>query len=129
LQAKVGDSRTGPAIIVMGQGFYAARSDAASYSALPMDGSPSYGLSIAQVNDLIARLAVIDLASLPHASTSATDCSAKLFVRTCASCPSETLTYAAADQLVPEFESVWAWFDEVLGSPTSVTNPRTYCRQ
>jgi hypothetical protein len=37
------------------------------------------------------------------------------------------LEYTSAAQLAPELEPVWAWFDQVLGSPTIATNPRTYC--
>ena len=45
----------------------------------------------------------------------------------CTSCARQTLTYSSAAQLAPEIEPVWAWFDQVLGSATVATNPRTYC--
>ena len=93
-----------------------------------LDGSPSYSLTNAQMDDLFARLAAIDTSSLPHASTGTTNCSPKLLYSVCSSCPTKTITYSSANQLAPEMERVWEWFDEVLRSVTATTNPRNYCQ-
>lgn len=91
------------------------------------DGTPSYGLSNAQLSALFALLAALDLSTLPHASTGTSHCSVTLTFATCSNCPSQTLTYSSSAQLAPEMERVWAWFDQVLGSSSAATNPRTYC--
>ncbi len=128
-QAAAVGATTGPGIVVMGRGWYAA-STSASWnrpSSIMFDGTPSYGLSNAQLDDLFARLAAVDFSALPHASPGTTDCNAKLIVDTCLGCERIELDYSSAAQLAPELEPVWAWFDDVLGSPTVPTHPRTYC--
>jgi hypothetical protein len=128
-QAVAGGATTGPSIVVTGRGWYAASTDMVweHTSSILFDGTPSYGLTNAQLDDLFARLAAINFSSLPHASTAATGCTAKLIVGTCLGCEWIELEYTSAAQLAPELEPVWAWFDQVLGSPTIATNPRTYC--
>jgi hypothetical protein len=128
-QAAAVASSTGPGIIVMGRGFYAAGTDTPYQdpSALLWNETPSYSLSNAQLDDLFARLQAIDFAALPHATSGTATCNATLMVSMCGTCPRIDLRYSSAAQLAPEMDPVWAWFDEVLGSPTVATNPRTYC--
>jgi len=128
-QANTGSTGTGPGIIVLGKGWYAAGTSTSwqDYQAMIFDGTPSYGLSNAQLSDLSARLAALDLTSLPHASAGTSNCSAMLTFSTCSSCKTQTLAYSSSTQLAPEMEHVWAWFDQVLGSSSAAINPRTYC--
>jgi hypothetical protein len=128
-QAAAAGSTTGPGIIVMGRGWYAAGTDTMYQdpSKLIWDGTPSTSLTNAQLDDLFARLQAIDFSTLPHATSGTAACNATLLVGLCGTCTRIELTYSSAAQLAPEMERVWAWFDEVLGSPTVATNPRTYC--
>jgi hypothetical protein len=121
-------AKTGPGVIVSGIGYYAAEPDAPAITAL-MDpgGAPTWSLSNDQIDDLFARLATIDFSSLPHATSGTPTCTATLEVFMCRTCGQKTLTYSSPAQVAPEMEPVWAWFDQLLGSPTIVTNPRTYC--
>ena len=129
-QAATVSSLTGPAIVVTGRGWYAASTNTRwqDLTSLLLDGIPSYSLSNAQLDDLFARVAAVDFSALPHVAADPGTCTATLMVSACTSCPRKTLTYASAAQLAPDMEPVWAWFDQVLGSPTAATNPRTYCR-
>jgi hypothetical protein len=129
-QAVAAGADAGPGIVVIGMGFYATDTDVpmSNLNSLIFDDAPSHGLSNAQLDDLFARLAAIDLDSLPHPDPSAAGCTASLLLKACLGCTMKTLSYASASQLVPEMEPVWAWFDEVLGSSTISTNPRNYCR-
>jgi hypothetical protein len=128
-QAAAAGSTAGPGIIVMGRGFYAAGTDTPyrDPSALIWDETPSYSLTNAQLDDLFAHLAALDVAALPHAASGTATCNATLIFSTCGTCTRRELTYSSAAQLAPEMEPVWAWFDQVLGSATVATNPRTYC--
>jgi hypothetical protein len=47
-------------------------------------------------------------------------------LRPCDTCTPPTLTYGSPESLTPEMESVWSWFDTVLGVDSSA-NPRGYC--
>jgi Kazal-type serine protease inhibitor domain len=129
-QTVSGGATTGPEIIVLGRGWYVV-SDSGLWSDgswIINDGSPSYSLTNTQLDDLFARLAAVDTSSLPHASTGTTNCSAKVRYSVCTSCPTKDISYSSASQLAPEMEPVWAWFDQVLGSSSAATNPRTYCK-
>jgi len=130
-QAAAVGSSTGPGIIVMGRGFYAAGTDTlyGNPSSLISDAIPSASLTNAQLDELFARLAAIDLSALPHATSGTATCRATLRVSACGTCTGQTLSYSSAAQLAPEMEPVWAWFDQTLGSATAATNPRTYCSQ
>jgi hypothetical protein len=128
-QTVTGSATTGPGIVVLARGWYAMGTNASweDSSSLILDGSPSYSLTNAQLDDLFARLAAVDSSSLPHASTGTGNCKAHLRYSICVSCPTKDLTYVSASQLSPEMEPVWSWFDQVLGSSSAATNPRTYC--
>jgi hypothetical protein len=123
-------AKTGPGVIVSGIGYYAAEPDAPGITAM-MDpgGAPTWSLSNDQLDDLFARLATIDFSALPHLTAGPPTCTVTLEVFMCRTCGQKTLTYSSPVQVAPEMEPVWAWFDQLLGSPTVVTNPRTYCSQ
>ena len=129
-QAAAAGADAGPGIVVIGMGWYASDTDVplSNLNSLIFDDAPSHGLGNAQLDDLFARLAAVDLASLPHPDTNAANCTALLLLKACFGCTMKTLSYSSATQLVPEMEPVWAWFDQVLGSSTIATNPRNYCR-
>jgi len=102
-----------------------------SVSSFPVETPPSsatgtYTITSTQSDDLFTRLAAVNLASLPHASTTGAECYPALYLRTCATCAARTLSYNVAAQLVPEMEQVWLWFDQLLGA-SAATNPRNYC--
>ena len=130
-QAAAVGATTGPGIAVVGIGWYVAGTSTTwqDIQSTLFDGTPSGSITNAQLDDLFARLSAIDFSALPHATSGTTSCNAQLMYSVCTSCPRKTLSYSSATQLAPEMEPVWAWFDQVLGSPTVATNPRTYCRQ
>jgi hypothetical protein len=88
--------------------------------------TPSREVTRVQKSNLFRQLEAVDLASLPHAPLATDGCSASLYIRSCYDCPVTTLTYGSAASITPEMESVWAWFDTVLGVD-HVANPRGYC--
>jgi hypothetical protein len=120
--------KTGPGVVVSGIGYYAASTEAPALAALlDLSGTPTWSLSNDQIDTLFARLGALDFSALPHATAGTPTCKATLEVRLCRTCSQKTLTYSSAAQVAPEMEPVWAWFDELLGSQTVATNPRTYC--
>lgn len=50
---------------------------------------------------------------------------ARLYFRLCEGCTATTLGYDNPQQLDPEMDPVWLWFDQLLGAV--VSNPRNYC--
>jgi hypothetical protein len=123
-----GFAGTGPAVVVCGRGWADTWTNVRSF---PVESPPSsatgtYTVTSAQSDDLFTRLAAVDLASLPHTTTTSAECSPSLYLRTCAGCAGKTLSYKVATQLVPEMEQVWLWFDQLLGA-SAATNPRNYC--
>ena len=88
--------------------------------------TPSDSVTRAQVSDLFRRLQAVDMAALPHAPSSASGCTASLYIRSCTTCTPTTLTYGSAESLTPEMESVWSWFDTIL-SASPWANPRYFC--
>ena len=119
---------SGPAVVVCGTGWADTWT---SVSSFPVETPPSsatgnYSVPTAQADDLFTRLAAVDFAALPHATTASAECYPSLYLRTCATCAAKTLSYKVAAQLVPEMEQVWLWFDQLLGA-SSATNPRNYC--
>jgi hypothetical protein len=123
-----GFAGTGPAVVVCGRGWADTWT---SVSSFPVETPPSsatgtYTVPTAQTDDLFTRLSAVDLASLPHATTTSAECYPALYFRSCATCAGKTLSYKVAAQLVPEMEQVWSWFDQLLGA-SAATNPRNYC--
>ena len=125
---------TGPAVVVRGDvtgvGTLYGWSDTATFPAETppsVDVLNSSSLSSTQLGSLFEGLAALDTTSLPHEPLSANGCSASLFFRTCTTCTPTTLSYPSSESLTPEMESVWSWFDSVVGSLTAA-NPRNYCR-
>jgi hypothetical protein len=124
-----GFAGTGPAVVVCEKGWADTWTSVNSFSVEtpPSSAVGTYTFTTAQADDLFARLAAVDLASLPHTTTVSAECSPSLYLRTCAGCAAKTLSYNVAAQLVPEMEQVWLWFDQLLGA-SAATNPRNYCR-
>lgn len=128
-QAPGGIVGTGPAVAVCGKGWADTWTNVSPFpvETPPSSATGTYSLTSTQSDNLFTRLAAVDLASLPHATTTTAECYPYFYLRTCATCAAETLTYNVASQLVPEMEQVWLWFDQVLGA-TAATNPRNYCK-
>jgi hypothetical protein len=123
----------GPTVAVCGSGWAETwdRTGSWSIGGASPERPPSgylgnYDLATAQTADLFARLSAVNLASLPHATSTVATCEPYLYLRICAGCSPQTLSYTVASQLVPEMEQVWLWFDQIVGR-TSATNPRNYC--
>ena len=127
-QAPGGFAGTGPAVAVCGRGWADTWTNVSSFPAEtpPSSATGTYTITSTQSDDLFTRLAAVNLASLPHASTTGAECYPALYLRTCATCAARTLSYNVAAQLVPEMEQVWLWFDQLLGA-SAATNPRNYC--
>ncbi len=83
-----------------------------------------------KMNDLFARLAALDLASLPHAPlTGPSNCRPTLHYRLCAGCSAKTLDYPAAESILPEMDTVWGWFDSIVwNTRDQAVNARVTCR-
>jgi len=80
-----------------------------------------------QLQDLFARWATTNHSGLPHPG-GGSECGPLLYVRTCGTCTPTQINYTTADQLEPEMESMWQWFDAVLANEPSANNPRNFCR-
>ena len=93
-------------------------------------GPPDFTGKIAtnDVADLFARFRAVNLSSLPHHNGSA-ECGVSGSVRDCSGCKEATLTYSVADNVLPEMNAVWAWFDEHAQNAISVSDfsPAQYC--
>jgi len=129
-QASAGTPAAGPAVVVSGEGWVDTWS---SVQTFPPETPPSstvntYNLAATQVDDLFARLAAVNMSSLPHCPCTAvaTGCSLNLYFRLCEGCTATTLNCEGAPQIAPEMDTVWLWFDQVL-TASAATNPRNYC--
>ena len=69
----------------------------------------------------------VDGSELPHPGCQY-ECSGTLYVRECTSCTATIINYCNADQLEPELERVWDWFDDVLPTEPGINLPRNFCR-
>jgi hypothetical protein len=127
-QAPGGGAGTGPAVVVSGAGWADTWNNTPGFSpeTPPSSATGTYTLTGAQTDDLFARLVAVNLSSLPHPTTLGYECYPRLYFRLCASCATTTLDYDVPQQLGPEMDPVWLWFDQLLGTGTG-TNPRTYC--
>ena len=127
-ETQAGIAGTGPAIVVSGAGWADTWSSVNYFSPMspPSSATGTYTLSSTQVDDLFARVVGVNTTSLPHAPTSAAECTVLVYYIGCKSCSTFSITYTVAAQVSPEMESVWAWFDQFLGA-SAATNPRNYC--
>jgi len=127
-QAPGGIAGVGPAIVVSGKGWAVAwqRTYAFSPETPPSDPAESHTLTSEQTDDLFARLAAINMSSLPHDYATHSECYPNVYFRFCEGCTATTLKYGEPPQIAPEFDPVWVWFDQLLGS-SSLTHPYTYC--
>jgi hypothetical protein len=62
---------------------------------------------------------------LPHTATWQ-ECSTSFYFRTCTGCTPITIQYVTAQEVAPEMDTVWWWFDQILGA-SAPTHPRNYC--
>jgi hypothetical protein len=81
-------------------------------------------VSVAAAADLFARVAAVDLAALPHGADTA-ECEVSGLVLPCASCTEQDLDYNTADQVTPEMDDVWAWFN--ANASLVAYSPAAYC--
>jgi hypothetical protein len=127
-QAPGGVAGTGPAVVVGGSGFADTWTNVPSFSpeSPPSSATGTYSLTRAQADDLFARLASVSFASLPHSTTSWVECSSMFYYRACEGCTPVTFSYVFPEQVAPEMDPVWLWFDQLLGA-TASPNPRNYC--
>jgi hypothetical protein len=123
-----GVAGTGPAVVV-GPGFMDTWDSTSGWpnpEQPPSSATKTYSLTTAQTDDLFTRLAAVDYSSLPHPS-GWVECYPTLYVRLCKGCTPRILGYNVPADLLPEMESVFAWFDQYLAASTLRTNPRNYC--
>ena len=127
-QAPGGVAGTGAAVVVGGSGFIDTWNNVASFSpeTPPSNANTSSNLTRAQTDDLFARLASVSFSSLPHATSTWAECESMFYYRACQGCTAVNLKYIFPSQASPEMDSVWLWFDQVLGA-TANTNPRNFC--
>jgi hypothetical protein len=92
----------------------------------PSSATGTYQPTQTETDDLFSRLAQVNFSSLPHPGSTGFECYPRLYLRLCEGCAVTTLQYRVPQDLVPEMEWVWAWFDDLLG-PDARTNPRNYC--
>jgi hypothetical protein len=125
-----GNAGTGPAVVV-GSGWADTWDNVTGFCLSSPETPPSsatgtYTLPTTQTDALFARLASVTISSLPHATTAGYECYPVLYFRLCAGCPATTLKYNVPQQLGPEMDPVWLWFDQLL-TASAGTNPRNYC--
>jgi hypothetical protein len=123
-----GVAGTGPAVVVGGSGFADTWTNVSSFEpeSPPSSATGTYSLTRAQADDLFARLASVSFAGLPHATTTWAECSSTFYYRACEGCAPIRLSYTFPEQVAPEMDPVWLWFDQLLGA-TASPNPRNYC--
>jgi hypothetical protein len=116
----------GPAVVV-GPGWADTWEQVSPFSpeSPPSSATGTYTLTLAQTDDLFARVASVNTASLPHPVTWQ-ECSITFYFRACTGCTPVTIQHVTAAAVAPEMDSVWLWFDNLLGR-SAVTNPRNYC--
>jgi hypothetical protein len=128
-QAPGGAAGTGPAVVVSAEGWADVWENTKGFTpeTPPSSATHTYTLTSAQTDDLFARLAMVNMSSLPHSSSLWYECYPKLYFRSCDSCAPITLSYGGPEELAPEMDPVWLWFDQIMGA-SSPTNPRGYCQ-
>jgi hypothetical protein len=127
-EAPGGAAGTGPAVVVGGSGFIDTWTNVAYFSpeTPPSNAVSSATLTRAQTDDLFARIATVNLSSLPHTTSAWVECESMFYYRACQGCAAVTLKYNVPAQASPEMDPVWLWFDQVIGATTSA-NPRNFC--
>jgi hypothetical protein len=50
-----------------------------------------------------------------------------LYLRFCQGCAVSVVRYAVPEQVTPELEPLWSFFDQIVGA-AAVSNPRNYCK-
>jgi hypothetical protein len=127
-QTSTGLAGSGPAAAVKAPDWLVTWASTASFppESLPGNLTAMHPLTSTDTDDLFLRLAGVNVSALPHGPSTTSDCQATLYFRLCEGCAANTLTYNSADQIGPEMELIWSWFDRMLGA-TAMTNPRNFC--
>lgn len=125
-QSPGGFAGWGPAVMVTGDGVVRAWTMQRGFDALgtPPPDATETRVSPAQVDDLFARWERAPLTGLPHGPSRPSDCYPTVTVQRCATCMPVRLAYQHPDQLTPEMNEVWGWFQ----STTPGIDPARYCR-
>jgi hypothetical protein len=128
-QAAGPDADTGPAVVVSAAGSARTWDAVAAFPAEtpPPNPTATQTLSREDTDDLFLRLAAAPTSTLPHEAALASECRATFYFRLCDGCAVRTLSYERGEQVLPELEYIWSWFDRLLG-PTAATNPRNFCK-
>jgi hypothetical protein len=126
-----GVAGTGPAVVVSGKGWADTWDSVAGFcldspETPPSNATGTYTLTKTQTDDLFSRLAAVNVSSLPHSSSLNYECYPVLYFRLCEGCATTTLEYHVPQQLEPEMDPVWLWFDQLLTASAN-TNPRNWC--
>ena len=128
-EAPGGVAGTGPAVVVSAAGWADTWDNVQGFSpeTPPSSATGTYALTRIQTDDLFSRLASVNVSALPHPmSISFHEAYPRLYFRLCQDCAATTLQYNSSQQLAPEMEAVWAWFDTLLGA-NATSNPRVWC--
>jgi hypothetical protein len=127
-QAPRGDGGVGPAVVVSGASSIRIWESAFAFAPETPPPNPTSfrTLTLADSDDLFLRLAGVPTASLPHPPAIASSCRPTFSFRLCDGCPTRSVDYDTPAQVLPEMESIWLWFDRILGA-SAPTNPRNFC--
>jgi len=128
-QVPASPSETGPALVAdAAAGRIDVWSDTAGFApeTPPSDPTTTYPLAQDDATSLWLRLVGVPLTEIPHGTIGSTGCNASLYFRHCQGCAGFTVRYSAPEQVTPQLDPLWSWFDSILGS-TSAGNPREFC--
>jgi hypothetical protein len=103
------------------------RVNAFSPESPPSETAATYALTLDQTNGLFLRAAGVNTSVLPHEPSVGSDCYAMLYLRFCQGCAVSVVRYAVPEQVTPELEPLWSFFDQIVGA-AAVANPRNYCK-
>jgi hypothetical protein len=128
-QAPGGFAGTGPAVEVHGSGIvnlWTSTDGLTLHQATGWD--VQIQLSGQEIDELFLLLANVDFASLPHPINIGVECYQRLELEPCSDCEPIVLEYELPDQLRPEMNEVYAWFDEKLANQP-ITPPSEFCAE
>jgi hypothetical protein len=129
-QAPGGIAGWGPALLVSGDGSLSLWEETFGFDPgeaplLPPDAL--LALTPGAADELFARWQATDLSELPHEGGANAECYPLAWARLCDACDATKLEYDVPQQLAPEMERVWDWFDAVLVGRDARLRPRTFC--
>jgi hypothetical protein len=120
-----GFAGTGPAIVVTSRGAVLEWDNVGAFMPDGPYPPPSRTLhfSIAETDDLFNRWFNTPSPGLPHMVPGGNECYPSVYTRLCDTCTSRQINYNVPSAMLPEMDSVWAWFD----AHTPGASPRGYC--